>query len=84
MPEEILETVEMLGHFRNGSVVPCRFRWRDRVYPITKVSLRWESRVGAFKLYHFMVRTRSGDVYEIHFDTENLRWTLDCVYCDGM
>jgi hypothetical protein len=83
MPEEILETVEMVSHFRNGSVIPCRFRWRNRVYSITRVNLCWESRPGVYKRYHFMVRTRSGDVYEMHFDTENLRWILDCGYTGG-
>jgi hypothetical protein len=81
--EEILETVEMVSWFGRGGMQPCRFRWRGRVYRITRITSTWESRQGVYRRYHYLVRTRSGDVYEMHFDPENLLWMLDCGYTGG-
>jgi hypothetical protein len=80
---EYSEPVEMIGHFAGGSVQPCRFRWNGRVYHIVRVSSSWESREGAYPLYHYVVRTTGEDVYEMHFDTSDLTWTLDCHYSEG-
>lgn len=81
--QELHEPIEMIGHFRAGEVLPCRFRRKNRVYHIVRVSSCWESREGVYKRYHFVVRTRSEDVYEIHFDLENMVWILDYEYSQG-
>lgn len=77
------EPVEMIGHFARGKVRPCRFRWNGRVYRIASVSSLWETREGAYPLYHYVVRTMGGDVYEVHLDTSDLSWTLDFHYSEG-
>ncbi|MFO7950507.1 MAG: hypothetical protein R6U36_09080 [Candidatus Fermentibacteraceae bacterium] len=83
MVNELGERVEMVGHFRGGSVRPCRFRWGGRVYRIVSVSSSWESRRGASRLYHFVVRTHTDDVFEVHLDTSGMCWQLDYEYDDG-
>jgi hypothetical protein len=82
MAVEYGEPVEMVSWFRSGSIQPCRFRWRGRVYRVSRITSDWESRQGVYRRFHFMVRTSSGDVYEIHLDTENMRWVLDYGYSD--
>jgi len=82
MVTRYIEPVEMIGHFCRGRVSPCRFRWKGRVYHVASVSSSWESREGAYPRYHYVVRTSSEDVYEIHFDTADLSWTLDFHYCE--
>jgi hypothetical protein len=77
------EPVEMIGHFCMGRVRPCRFRWNGQVYRISSVSSQWETREGAYPLYHYVVRTRGEDVYEIHFDTSDLSWVLDFHYSEN-
>ncbi len=80
MTEEILEPVEVVCWFRGGGVLPCRFRWNGRVYRVERVSSSWESREGVYRRLHYMVGTRAGDSYEIHLDTESMKWTLDYRY----
>lgn len=77
------EPVEMISHFTDGTVQPCRFRWNGRVYHIASVSSCWESRRGAYQLFHYVVRTDCEDVYEIHFDTSDLTWILDFHYSEN-
>jgi len=77
------EPVEMIGHFCRGKVRPCRFRWNGSVYHVSSVSSHWETREGAYPLYHYVVRTSGEDVYEIHFDTSDLSWTLDFHYSEN-
>ncbi|MBN1433323.1 hypothetical protein JW921_01095 [Candidatus Fermentibacterales bacterium] len=83
MVVEFREPVEMITCFRDGEVIPCRFRWRAKVHRVDRVSSSWESRVGAYKHYHFLLRTTDDDVYELHFDSYALRWVLDFEYRDG-
>jgi hypothetical protein len=77
------EPVEMIGHFCRGKVRPCRFRWNGHVYHISSVSSHWETREGAYPLYHYVIRTSGEDVYEMHFDTSDLSWTLDFHYSEN-
>lgn len=82
MSTEILEPVEMVSWSRGAGLVPCRFRWRGRVYRISRVNASWESREGSVRQFHFMVRTSSGDTCELHFDAGDMRWMLDYVHSD--
>jgi hypothetical protein len=81
--QEFHEPIEMIGHFRTGEILPCRFRWKNRVYHISRVSSCWESREGVYRRYHYVVRTRDEDVYEIHLELENMTWMLDYDYSQG-
>lgn len=81
--QELGERIEMICHFAGGSVTPCRFRWQNRVYHVTRVSSSWESRRGTIKFYHYVVRTSADDVYEIHLNTETMGWIVDCEYSHG-
>lgn len=81
---EFREPVEMVSFFREGAVIPCRFRWRTKTYRVDRVSSSWESRIGAYRHHHFLVRTTDDDVYELHFDTFTLKWIIDFEYTDGV
>lgn len=74
------EHIEMIAHFSSGNIRPCRFLWSGGVYHITEISSTWDSREGAYPLYHYVVRTADEDSYEIHFNTFDLFWTLDYHY----
>ncbi len=80
MTTEYAEQIEMIAHFNSGNIRPCRFLWSGRVHHITTVSSTWDSREGAYPLYHYVVRTATEDIYEIHFNTFDLFWTLDYHY----
>ncbi|MCD4776625.1 MAG: hypothetical protein K8S15_11330 [Candidatus Aegiribacteria sp.] len=77
------EPVEMIGHFARGKVQPCRFRWHGHVYHIASVSSQWENREGTYPLFHYVVRTREEDVYELHLNISDLTWTLDFHYSEN-
>ena len=73
---EINESVSVLTRFSGGQMDPLRFRWKNRVFNVERVTGKWEERDGQHKLHYFAVVAKEGDFYELVYSTRTMGWTL--------
>jgi hypothetical protein len=83
MIQDINETVTVLTRFSGGALDPLRFKWRNRVFDVDRVTGKWEEREGQHKLHYFSIVTRGEDFYELVYNTRTLSWTLTRTDLEG-
>lgn len=69
-------SVKLVYNSLNQKVYPEKIRWRNRVYPITKVGLHhvyYEGRV----LKHVFSVTSDSTAFRLCLDSESLKWKLE-------
>lgn len=81
--EDVNEGVEVIALFQTGKVSPLKFRWRDRIYRITRINGGWKSDVGAERLHHFAVMSDGPDVYELVYAERNHDWKINRISLVG-
>lgn len=81
--EDLFEPIEVVTYFREGKIVPLKFRWNGRVYVVKHINGQWRERQGAAQQHHFSVQSDGADFYELLFDTEDLSWQLARVCLEG-
>lgn len=81
--EEIFEPVEVITFFQNGRLHPLRFKWKGKVYKITRVNNVWSIQNGLNRQHHFSVTAGSPECFELIFDTKDFNWQLARVYLEG-
>jgi hypothetical protein len=77
--ETIDEAIEVIALFRTGKLSPLKFRWRERVYKVSRVSGHWRTDEGRTRFHHFAVLAESPDVYELCYDERGQGWKLERV-----
>jgi hypothetical protein len=83
MIESIEEPIEVLGLFRGGVVQPLRFRWKNRVVRVSKVTGDWSVNDGRDRIHFFSVLGDNSDYYELSYHTRKLTWELSRVWLAG-
>lgn len=83
MIQDINEPVTVLTRFSGGQLDPLRFKWKNRVFDIDRVTGKWEEHDGQYKLHYFSVITREEDFYELVYNTRTMGWTLARTDLDG-
>ena len=83
MIHDIDEPVTVLTRFSKGQIDPLRFKWKNRVFDVDRVTGKWEEHDGQFKLHYFSVVTREEDFYELIYDTRTMGWTLSRTDLEG-
>jgi hypothetical protein len=76
MFESLSDPVDVLTAFTDGKLQPLRFRWQGRVIRVTRVSGEWVRREGQALLRFYAVEGKTGESYELCFDSRGPRWTL--------
>jgi hypothetical protein len=76
MIQDINEPVTVLTRFSGGQLDPLRFKWKNRVFDVDRVTGKWEEHDGQYKLYYFSVVTKEEDFYELVYGTRTMGWTL--------
>ncbi|HNS33479.1 MAG TPA: hypothetical protein PKN36_11005 [bacterium] len=82
MMEDILEQVEVGAVFGKNRIKPRWFIWKNRKYPVEKISYIWHDTNGDELVYYFSV-VASANLYELSFYTRKLKWMLDRIYVEG-
>jgi hypothetical protein len=82
MMEEIMEQVEVGAVFGKGRLNPRWFIWKERKYPVEKVSYSWQEKNGQEKVCCFSVLA-GANLYELSFYTITLKWMLNRIYIEG-
>jgi hypothetical protein len=83
MIEKVQEPIEVLSRFVEGKVQPMRFRWRGRVFTVSRITSTWMKRVGDQRAHFFSVGVGTHDHYELSFQPRSCQWTLENIYEDG-
>lgn len=76
MYEAIQEPIEVLAAFNKGQIKPLSFKWRQRVYKIAKVTQKWSSPAGKYRLHHFGIVDTQENFFEICYSEEDLSWSM--------
>ena len=83
MIQDINEPVTVLTRFSGGQLDPLRFKWKNRVFDVDRVTGKWEEHDGQYKLHYFSVITKEEDFYELIYNTRTMGWTLSRTDLDG-
>lgn len=84
MFEQINEPVDVAALFsaRGGTtfggkptLIPKKFKWQGREYPIKTVNLTYSSFEGRIKFYYFAVSDNTS-YFKLRFNSQNLSWVL--------
>jgi Domain of unknown function (DUF6504) len=81
--ENLFEPIEVVTYFREGKIIPLKFRWNGRIYIVRHVHGQWKERQGYAQQYHFSIRCDGIDCYELLFDTGDFSWQLARVCLEG-
>ena len=81
--EQINEPIEVITFFQNGNLHPLRFKWKSKVYKITKVNNHWSEKIGLGREVHFSINAGTSDCFELVFDTGSFRWQLAGLGLEG-
>lgn len=80
MVEKVQEPIEVLSRFVEGKIQPVRFRWRGRVYTVSRIVSAWRRRNGDEPEHFFSVGAGSREHYELCYRPQTSQWTLENVY----
>jgi ribosomal protein L36 len=81
--EDLFEPIEVVTYFREGKIIPLKFRWNGRVYIIRHVHGQWKQRQGYATQFYFSTRSDGADFFELMFDTGDFSWKLARVCIEG-
>jgi hypothetical protein len=83
MIQDIDEAITVLTRFSGGAIDPLRFKWKNRIFNIDRVTGKWEEHDGQYKLHFFSVVTKEEDYYELIYNTRTMGWTLSRTDLEG-
>lgn len=80
MVEKVQEPIEVLSRFVEGKIQPVRFRWRGRVFTVSRVSSAWMRREGEQHEHYFSVGAGTRESYELCYRPQTSQWTLENIH----
>ena len=83
MIQAVQEPIEVITVFSEGHVHPLRFKWRQRVIKVSKVTGEWVRSEGESRVQYYSVLGESSDYFELSYDPRKVQWTLMKVWLDG-
>lgn len=75
MYQTITEPIEVAAVFRQGKVMPKKFKWRQRVYPIDQITLSADFKDGGVRQRLYAV-VAAGNTYRLRYNRESEQWLL--------
>jgi len=79
MYQLIGDRIEVAGVYQRAKFVPKKFKWKQRVYPISEVTLSSDTKDGGVTKRLYSVVSQ-GNVYRLSFDRDHEEWLLDEVW----
>jgi len=76
MYQDVDEPIDVIAVFEKSRLRPVRFKWKDRVYKVTKVTGSWQSDVGRYRLKHFAVVDTASNFFQLSYDQQEATWSL--------
>lgn len=82
MYQPINETISVLGIYARSQFTPKKFKWRERVYPISEITLTADTKDGGV-LYRLYSVIAEANVYRIKFNRDSETWLLEEVWYES-
>ena len=83
MLEALNQPIDVITVFAEGKLRPLRFKWRNRVVKVSKVTGEWLRDEGIGPVRYYAVLADNSDYFELAYDIEKTRWRLCRVWMDG-
>jgi hypothetical protein len=83
MLELLNQPIEVLSLFAEGRVRPLRFRWRNRVVKVRRLTGEWVRQEGIGRVQYFSVLAENDDYFELAYDVDQGSWRLCRVWMEG-
>ena len=83
MIESIHDPIEVITMFSGGTMKPIRFRWKNKIVKVAKVTGDWVRHEGQNKIHYFALLADSSDYYEICYNAKDMTWQLTRVWMEG-
>ena len=80
MVEKVQEPIEVLSRFVEGKIQPVRFRWRGRIFTVSRISSAWMRREGEQREHFFSVGVGERESYELCYRPQTSQWTLENIH----
>jgi hypothetical protein len=81
--EHLDEKIKVRADFGGGTVKPLVFMRRGQIHKVVKVNCYWMDREGSAKIHYFSVTSDTGDVYQLHLNSDDMVWHLDLVMIES-
>jgi hypothetical protein len=81
--ERLDEKIKVRADFGGGSIKPLVFMRRGQIHKVVKVNCYWMDHEGNAKIHYFSVTSDTGDVYQMHFNSDDMVWHLDLVMVES-
>lgn len=75
MYQKISETIWVIGVYKNNQFIPKKFKWKEREYLISEITLTNDVRDGAILKRWYSVLA-DNNVYRIEFNRTSEHWQL--------
>lgn len=81
--ERLDEKIKVRADFGGGTIKPLVFMRRGQIHKVVKVNCYWMDREGNAKIHYFSVTSDTGDVYQLHLNSDDMVWHLDLVMVES-
>ena len=74
MDQEIEQPIDVIAVFQQGRMIPVRFRRNGRVIKIVRVTGRWKTDEGRFRIKHFAVIDGNSQFCQLSYGERTGEW----------
>lgn len=82
MYQPIHEPVSVAGVYEHGKFRPVKFRWKEKLLPISEICSVHDFKDGSVQKRRFSVMA-SGNVYLLEFDRRQETWILEQIWLES-
>ena len=82
MYQTIHESIDVAGVFAKGKFRPTKFRWRDRSYRVSQITILADFTDGGRPQRQYSV-VCDGNVYRLLYQRDSEIWFVEEVWCEG-
>ncbi len=76
MYQDLDDPIEVIAVFNDHQLKPVRFKWRDRVHKIAKVTGSWKKLEGQHIIRYFAVVDTSDNVFQLLYNERLTDWKI--------
>lgn len=82
MDQEINQPIEVVAIFQNREMSPVRFRWNGRVIKIARVTGRWKTNEGRYRIKHYAVMDEDSQFCQLSYRERTGEWFLNKIWVE--
>lgn len=79
MFQTIAEPIVVVGIYNQGKFMPKKFRWREKIYLISEITLATDLKDGGVRKRRYSVLS-GGNLYRLEFNRDTEHWFITEVW----